>query len=198
MAGAVYGTFTRVGMGTTGGSMSERYEVLDCQLGLDTELVSPPGLYGRRDEPKERTREGIRRVGGPITLCPNVAELTNLLPRVLGGNQSGSTFPLADTLPEFDVYVDKIEDIQITNGPQNVPVIPNVNPEFLHEYEVKVVFIAETAAALRILNDLEKGAPRVPLRAIKATRVRRPENHLSVELTLLATASNPAVQLRKP
>jgi hypothetical protein len=91
----------------------------------------------------------------------------------------------------IDARVDKIEDIRITSGTREAPVIPNANPGLLCEYEVTVIFSAAQPAALKILDDLERDAPRVPLRAFKATRLKRPVDHLSIEMTMLAVASNP-------
>lgn len=94
----------------------------------------------------------------------------------------------------IDAAVDKIEEIRITGsqgtrGP--LQPIPGANPDFLQEYEVKVTFSGSQKAALKVLDRLEQEAPCVTLRGLKATRLKRPENHLSVELTMLATAANP-------
>lgn len=96
----------------------------------------------------------------------------------------------------IDAPVDKIEEIRITGsqgtrGP--LQPIPGANPDFLQEYEVTVKFSGSQPAALKVLDRLEQEAPRVTLKGLKATRLKRPENHLSVELTMLATAANPEV-----
>jgi hypothetical protein len=96
----------------------------------------------------------------------------------------------------IDAGVVAITDVKITmrqRGRGREEVIPGANLEFLEEYPVTVTFAASQGATLKILDRLEAEGPRVPLTGIKAQRLPKPADHLSVELTVRATAANTLV-----
>ncbi|MCK6459315.1 MAG: hypothetical protein L6Q95_05415 [Planctomycetes bacterium] len=93
----------------------------------------------------------------------------------------------------IDARVDSFDDVRITTSRGREPVIPGANPSFLQQYEVTVVFTANQDAARAVLDRLEEDAPRVPVAALRLGRVKRPADHLSVELALHAVAANPDV-----
>ncbi|MFI5402534.1 MAG: hypothetical protein ACHQ1G_06320 [Planctomycetota bacterium] len=98
----------------------------------------------------------------------------------------------------IDARVDSVETIGITTaGSRRAEVIPGANPDFIQEYEVKLAFTASQPALRTIVDRLEQELPRAALAEMRATRVMRPVDHLSVEMTLLATASNPDVPFAK-
>ncbi len=73
------------------------------------EHLNPTGIRGTRSRHKERTRAGLERVGGAITLEPSPTELDFLLPFILGGAEVATdTFPLAETLPELHIGVRRV------------------------------------------------------------------------------------------
>ncbi len=94
----------------------------------------------------------------------------------------------------IDARVDSFDEVRITTSRGREPVIPGANPGFLQQYEVTIGFSASQEAARAVLNRLEEGAPNVPITGLSLGRVKRPADHLSVELTLLAIAANPDVQ----
>lgn len=94
----------------------------------------------------------------------------------------------------IDARVDSFEEVAITAGAtRREERIPGANPDFLQEYEVRVVFTTGQKALRTIVDRLEQEMPRVALTFLRATRVKRPADHLSVEMKLLATAANPDV-----
>jgi hypothetical protein len=100
----------------------------------------------------------------------------------------------------IDARVDSFDSVGIATSKGREPVIPGANPKFLEQYEVTVGFTASQDAARAVLNRLEEDAPHVPITGLVLRRVKRPVDHLSVELTLLAIAANPDVDFveKKP
>ena len=86
---------------------SEPYEILSETLSYTEEHLDTNGIRGTRSHAKERVRVGAKNVAGAITLNPSPADLTLLLPRILGTAESSDTFALAETLPTFKVLVDR-------------------------------------------------------------------------------------------
>lgn len=89
-----------------GGAVDEQYEFTDLQLRMAEELYEASGLRGTRSHVSERVRQNTRGPGFTITLQPNSVELDEWLPRILGGSETLDDFPLAETLPLFDVNFD--------------------------------------------------------------------------------------------
>ena len=108
MAGS-YGVFAKVGMAASSPA-TERYAVLSESVQLLEEFVDAAGLTGSRSHPKERVRQGIRRVAGAITLNPTPVDLANLLPRILGTAAVGTTYSLAETVPSFYLEIDRVQN----------------------------------------------------------------------------------------
>lgn len=72
------------------------------------EHIQPTGIRGTRSRHAERTRDGLQRVGGTITLEPSPTELDFLLPLILGATEVATdTFNLAETLPTFLVGIQR-------------------------------------------------------------------------------------------
>ncbi|HEX5138019.1 MAG TPA: hypothetical protein VFY93_13670 [Planctomycetota bacterium] len=92
----------------------------------------------------------------------------------------------------IDARVDSFDDVRITTSLGRDEVIPGANPAFLKEYAVTIGFTASPDALYSVLNQLEEDAPHVPFATLHLARVKRPENHIGVEMTLLATAANPS------
>lgn len=91
----------------------------------------------------------------------------------------------------IDARVDSFDEVRITTSRGREPVIPGANPAFLQQYEVTVAFTASQDAARAVLNRLEEEAPHVPIAGLSVSRVRRPADHVSVELVLFAVAADP-------
>jgi hypothetical protein len=116
MAG-VSGTLAKLGMGAAS-PVTEFYDFLSEGLALTEEIVDGSGIVGSRSRPKERARQGIRRVTGSLNMQPSPVELNTLLPWVLGGVKDGATFeiPLTETLPEKFITIDRVQKVFTYNG----------------------------------------------------------------------------------
>jgi hypothetical protein len=112
MATAIVGADVRIGIGSevtegTAVAATELYEYLGGDVGLVEEEINSMGMAGTRSRYATRTRAGVRRVTGSLTLQPNAIEWSQLLPRILGAAASGTTFALAEQLPSFTLVIDK-------------------------------------------------------------------------------------------
>jgi len=87
------------------------YEFESCQITKAGTIIDSSGIRGSRSHHSERTREGNYTISGLIELYPSPADLSHLLPLVLGGTPEGTTYPLADSLAAFYVTVDKVAQV---------------------------------------------------------------------------------------
>jgi hypothetical protein len=94
--------------GTAIGSYTEAYEFRSEGLRATREIVESKGIRGTRSEPIERTRDGIYRVGGTVGFHATGSMLDLVLPRIMGAAESTDVFAVAETLPEFDVLIDRV------------------------------------------------------------------------------------------
>jgi hypothetical protein len=94
--------------GTAIGSYTEAYEFRSEGLRATREIVESKGIRGTRSEPIERTRDGLIRVAGSIALHATPSMLDLVLPRIMGAAESTDVFAVAETLPEFDVLIDRV------------------------------------------------------------------------------------------
>lgn len=102
MAEATMGWATRFGMGVESGGVATReFEVLSNGLIKDAQHLEAEGMRGIRGYLSPGVVEGTIAVGGPVILEPRPDDLAFLLPYILGAAASGTTFALAETLPEF-------------------------------------------------------------------------------------------------
>jgi hypothetical protein len=110
MPGESMGWASRLSMGATGtavGSFTEAHEIISESLKKTGTILDTNGIRGTRSHASERTAAGTYTIAGQIVyeISPLILDL--MLPRILGANASGTTFALADTLPEFDVLIDR-------------------------------------------------------------------------------------------
>lgn len=96
---------------------SEPYEYVP-PFGLkgSQQIIDINGVRGTRSHQSERARFGAKSVGGDITLPVAASMLDKWLPRILGANASGTTFAVAETLPEFQVMHDTVEKVFTYTG----------------------------------------------------------------------------------
>lgn len=102
---------SRLSMAATGtaiGSYTEAYEFVSESVRKSLTILDTSGIRGTRSHPKERTRDGTYTIGGQIRMHATPAMLDLLLPRILGANESTDVFALAETLPEFDLLIDRV------------------------------------------------------------------------------------------
>lgn len=104
MAGS-YGYNVRWAMVAAGGtfnSSAKRFPVVRDTIGLDNEKLDGDGTTGTRSIYDALSRDGVDKVAGQVEFNPTFYIFDTLLPYILGGAESVDTFPVADTLPDFD------------------------------------------------------------------------------------------------
>jgi hypothetical protein len=111
VADASMGHQSRLSMaaaGTAVGSYTEAYEFRTEGLRAAREIVETSGIRGTRSMPIERTRDGTVRINGTIAFHATPAMLDLLLPRIMGSAEVADLFAVAETLPEFDVLIERV------------------------------------------------------------------------------------------
>src|SRR5574343_2116985 len=104
MAGS-YGYNVRWAMVAAGGTFNgsaKRFPVVRDTIGLDNEKLDGDGTTGTLSMYDALSRDGVNKVAGQLEFNPTFYILDTLLPYILGGNESADTFPVDDTLPDFD------------------------------------------------------------------------------------------------
>ena len=94
--------------GTAVGSYTEAYEFRTEGLRAAREIVETSGIRGTRSMPIERTRDGTVRINGTVSFHATPAMLDLLLPRIMGSAEVSDLFAVAETLPEFDVLIERV------------------------------------------------------------------------------------------
>ena len=90
---------------------SEPFEFLSESVRMVQSHVNTQGVRGTRSRFAHRTRIASEQITGSITMQPSVAEIDRLLPRILGGATAGGITALAETVPEFQLMVDRITKV---------------------------------------------------------------------------------------
>ena len=101
------GYAAKLGIGATS-TVNLPLDFLNESLMADEEFVDRNGIRGTRSHIIEPMRQGIRRIGGSITLQPTAVELTTLLPWILGTPAVGNLYALAETVPAMYVSIDRV------------------------------------------------------------------------------------------
>jgi hypothetical protein len=96
---AIYGTFGKLALGAS--SPTSRIEFEMCDMRLHESVENYAGVQGVRGELASRNRLGNVVCSGTLTCTPTPAEWVILLPFILGGTPSGTSYPLAEVLPTF-------------------------------------------------------------------------------------------------
>lgn len=133
--------------GTAIGSYTESIEFVGESLQKRLTILETAGLRGTRSRPVERTRDGTCAVGGSIRFHVTPALLDLLLPRVLGAAESSDLFALAETLPEFDVLVDRVARRFVYGGCKVARAIFSGRAGGLLELQLDLVGKTETVSA---------------------------------------------------
>lgn len=110
---AARGMMTQLGIGATV-PVTTRLDFQREGLKNTEEIIDGNGLRGTLSSNVDRTRVGLQRIGGTISLMPNVVELAAVLQWVLGGTPTGVgtvTYPVSDTLFTRAVSVDRIAKV---------------------------------------------------------------------------------------
>ncbi len=109
------GHASQLGLGAAS-PVDEAYEFVACDVGKTATHVQTEGIRGTRSRIAETVVEGTYSVGGSILMRPTPEQIDKLLPRILGGAESLDTFPLAETLPEFFLTIDKVAKVYTYAG----------------------------------------------------------------------------------
>ncbi len=92
----VYGWQGQLGIDTNN-PVTARFNFETSTLGRNDEFTDHEGIRGTLDHDISRVRGGVEHVGGKITSYPTGIELANLLPFLLWGTPSGTSYPISDT-----------------------------------------------------------------------------------------------------
>jgi hypothetical protein len=76
-------------------------DVISESLGQTIGVIDGNALKGMRSRLLNRTREGIRVIGGGVSFNPVTSDLAFLLKYFLGGTPAADSYPVAETLPSF-------------------------------------------------------------------------------------------------
>lgn len=108
MAGKTIGHQHKWGAGTTGVAVTEKYLLVAGDVVKRGTVLQAEGVEGTRSYRHENAVKDQYVVGGTVTLHPTPVDLVAWLPRILGAAASGTTFALAETVPEFRVTHHKV------------------------------------------------------------------------------------------
>lgn len=133
--------------GTAIGSYTEAYEFVAESLQKRATILETAGLRGTRSHPAERTRDGTSAVAGSLRFHATPAMLDLLLPRILGAAESSDLFALAETLPEFDVLLDRVAKRFVYGGCKVSRAIFRGRAGGLLELQLDLVGKTETVSA---------------------------------------------------
>lgn len=98
----------------TANPTTKRFEFASCGLALHGDIIDANGVTGSRSRDKERTRDGLQHINGPIEMEPTAVEWALLLPWILGGAVTGGpnfSYALGELQPTRFVQVDKIAKV---------------------------------------------------------------------------------------
>ena len=100
----------RFAVGPAGGTLEYTLDVLSSNVRLQMDVLDATGITGVRDRRTDRTRLGIQRIGGQLTIAASPRALDWFMPYILGGSESSDAYAVADTLPGFDLWDDILGD----------------------------------------------------------------------------------------
>lgn len=106
-----FGTKAESSFGTLAGAIDERFVFDSESIAKSGVILARDGIRGTRSQQTEDTREGPYTVGGTVTMRPTPEDLAIWLPRILGGTPSGTTYPLAETIPSFSMSIDRVAKV---------------------------------------------------------------------------------------
>lgn len=150
MADASMGHQSRLSMaaaGTAIGSYTEAYEFRTEGLAATQEIVETSGIRGTRSMPIERTRDGNVRVQGTISFHATASMLDLLLPRIMGAAEVADVFAVAETLPQFDVLLDRVAKRFVYAGCKIGRATFRASAGGALELDVEIVGKSETVSA---------------------------------------------------
>src|SRR4051794_25097869 len=105
---AAVATLGRIGIGTAGTTdpVTQRLDFFDFDLGIDVELRNLNGTRGKYAGDDARVRQNVTRVHPRLRCQPTAVELAALLPWIMNGTASGTSYPLADAVALRSLHAD--------------------------------------------------------------------------------------------
>jgi hypothetical protein len=95
---------------------TRQFEFQAVDINKRDNLIRANGIRGQRSPVGDYTQKGIFNVSGTVTILPRPDDLVFLLPYILGGTPVSDVFPLAETIPDFVVTVDKGTHVETSRG----------------------------------------------------------------------------------
>lgn len=92
---------------SSSGAVTEPFVFVSETIQKRGTIVEREGIRGTRSHTSADTRQGPYRVAGRLVLEPTPEDLAVWLPRILGAAASGTTYALAEALPDFNLAVDR-------------------------------------------------------------------------------------------
>lgn len=92
---------------TWDGTGEELHYLISCGVGETQDHLIVPGSRGSRALYPDQTVRGNRLVGGPLQPRFGRDDLDIWLPRILGAAESSDSFKVANTVPWFNLLIDK-------------------------------------------------------------------------------------------
>jgi len=80
-------------------------------LARTSSIMNTQGFSGTRSQHGEKSRFGTSAIAGQITIPWSPTAGVTLLPLILGGTPTGTSFPLADTLPAWQYQIDRVTKV---------------------------------------------------------------------------------------
>lgn len=91
-------------------------EFRDESMGKQSEILDTAGVRGTRSHVRERTRTGTNTAGGVVNFHMSPIMLDHLLPVILGAAEAADVFDIAETLPQFQIMVDRVAKVFTYNN----------------------------------------------------------------------------------
>lgn len=109
---------------------SERYQLIGENLKAVKRLQGRGRITGGRSQFGAHLRKSTYLVRGSVVLQPGPADLTKWLPRITYGTPSGTSYPLGDSAPEFDILLHKENAVfRISDCKVNAAVLRSASRE---------------------------------------------------------------------
>lgn len=112
---ASVGTFSQLGIAASWPTSPKGFEFLSESVRKNSAIIDTQGIRATRSHIVERTRTGPYTVSGSIRMMPGGVELDNILPYIMGAG-SNPTYTLAETIPAFDLCVDRVAKVFTYTG----------------------------------------------------------------------------------
>lgn len=114
MAG-VHGAATKLAFGDST-TVDKVQNFVSESLAETIELIDANGLRGTRSHQSELVRQGRKRVGGSVVLNPTAVNLEYILPKIYGASNSGTSYPLGESLTAFYIHKELVSEDYLYTG----------------------------------------------------------------------------------